>query len=496
MCVFFRFRRPALLVVLAAVAVFLPSCVERAYAAKNVIIMIADGAGYNTWLATSMYQGKVGKQVYDGAGWLKTSVATYPLNRSEAPTKKMKQDEAVIYSEAKAWDKTPVEDELFPFAGYKWLTSTYTDSAAAATAMATGKKTYNNSINWSNEDRPMLGETIPEIAKKRGRSVGVITTVPWSHATPAGFGGAHSIKRDKYVEIANEMLDASYLDVIMGAGHPDFDDDGKPLTRPLKRSDFQYVGGRKTWETLKKESHPAGWTMIETKEEFEKLAAGPGVKKLLGTAQVGQSLQKGRAIGEAPLPGTKPRQLVPFEKPLLTTVPDLATMAKGAINCLSSNPDGFYLMIEGGAVDWANHSKQPERMIEEQMDYLRAVEAVVAWVDKNSNWEDTVLILTADHECGFVWGPDADKMAFPPLVDNGPGKMPGVKHYSDNHSNSLVPLYARGKDAEKFKELVRGRDATAAAFWDVSGEYIGNVDIFTVMNEALKEPVKAAPKAE
>ena len=59
---------------------------QPAWAAKNVILMIADGGGHNTWLAASMYQGKVGKQVYDQPGWLRFSCCTYPLNLSTKPT--------------------------------------------------------------------------------------------------------------------------------------------------------------------------------------------------------------------------------------------------------------------------------------------------------------------------------------------------------------------------------------------------------------------------
>ena len=81
-------------------------------------------------------------------------------------------------------------------------------------------------------------------------------------------------------------------------------------------------------------------------------------------------------------------------------------------------------MIEGGAVDWANHANEPDRMIEEQIDFVKAVEAVVAWVDKHSNWNDTLLILTADHECGLLWGPDSDRVAFQPLADRGRARCP------------------------------------------------------------------------
>ena len=147
-------------------------------------------------------------------------------------------------------------------------------------------------------------------------------------------------------------------------------------------------------------------------------------------------------------------------------------------------------MIEGGAVDWANHANQPERTIEEQIDFVQAVEAVVEWVEKNSNWDDTLLILTADHECGLLLGPDSDKIPFQPLTDNGLGKMPGMRHNADGHANSLVPIYARGTDAELFKKLVKGKDEKAASAWSISGDYVDNTDIFAVMKAAMERESK------
>ena len=458
------------------------------WAAKNVILMIADGSGYNTWLAASMYQAKLGGQVYDRPGWRRVGCSTYPLNLFIAPTGSVAQDRTLIYDPLKAWDGTTSDSKNAGFAGYVYLTTTATDSAAAATAMATGRKTYNNSINWSNDNRPMRGLSIAEIAKARGKSVGVITTVQWSDATPAGLGGAHNVNRKNHAEIANEMLGGGRLDVIMGACNPDFDNDGRELPANARR-DYQWVGGEETWKSLKQGKR--GWKLIENKADFEALTSGPALPKVLGVAQVANTLQEKRG---RPLTALKTTAAVttpaeqPFSIPFNQHVPTLATMTKGAINCLDHNPKGFYLMIEGGAVDWANHANEPARMIEEQVDFVKAVEAVVDWVDKHSNWDDTLLILTADHECGLVWGPKSHKIAFDPIEDNGPGRLPGMKHNSHGHSNSLVPLYARGPGSRRFsEELAEGIDAKAAVVWRFSGLYIDNTSIFKVMQAEVSK---------
>jgi len=175
----------------------------------------------------------------------------------------------------------------------------------------------------------------------------------------------------------------------------------------------------------------------------------------------------------------------PFATPFNDHVPTLATMALGAINVLDNNPRGFYLMIEGGAVDWANHANQLHRMIEEQSDFLAAVEAVVNWIEKNSSWDETLLILTADHECGLLWGPNSNETPFDPIRDQGPGKMPAARYNATGHTNSLVPLYARGVGADLFRKLIRGKDSRAAEVWGISGEFVDNTDIFRVTRAVL-----------
>jgi len=481
-----------------ALAFIVVSC-RSAWAAKNVIIMVADGSGCNTWLATSMYQGKVGKQIYDGPDWRRYPATTYPLTTASSPTLKNEQVPSLIYDPAKYWDGTPVAGKSASdkptFAGYAWAKGANTDSAAAASALATGIKTYKSAINWTDDNKSLAGRTIAELAKAQGKAVGVITTVEWSHATPACLGGAHHSGRNAYLELGSEMLNAPWLDVIMGAGHPHFDDDGKPSTAKPSDSQWAYVGGQKNWELLTAGKHPAGWKFIETKADFEALAQDPNPpKKVLGNAQAATTLQCNRTQpktdAKTSANATPVKALEPFETPQNQNVPSLPTMTKGAIRCMEGNPNGFYLMIEGGAVDWANHHNEPAHMIEEQSDFVASVEAVAQWVESHGGWSETLLILTADHETGMIWGPQSDTVPFQPLADNGPGKLPGMRYNTTGHTNSLVPAYACGAGSQRFADLVRGADATAAKVWSVSGQYVDNTDIFTVMKDAVMAPAK------
>lgn len=198
-------------------------------------------------------------------------------------------------------------------------------------------------------------------------------------------------------------------------------------------------------------------------------------------------------------------------------VPNLATMSVGALNVLAKDEDGFFVMIEGGAVDWMGHANNMPRFIEEQVDFNLAVDAVIDWVEANSSWDETLLIITADHETGGIWGEgtwtnstggpvaasmdrDAVEAArfnpaedifnrFLAVQDRGAGNMPGYQFASGNHTNELVPLWAIGKGADHFAKFTR-TDVRAGQLWGEAygwdGRYVDNTSVFLVMEDVLK----------
>jgi alkaline phosphatase len=439
---------------------------------KNVILMVADGGGFGVRDSTSMYQGRwdagAGRsaQVYDGPGWVKYACSTYPLNLSTAPTDSGVQDKNLVYDSVKAWDRGNEKP-------YAWLMATYTDSAAAATALSTGSKTYNNAINWSDRKQP-LQPTMSEAAKSAGKSAGVVTSVQWSHATPAGLSNAHNVDRDNYVEIATAMLSGEVMDVVMGCGNPDYDNNGAAVT---KAKEFKYVGGPETWNAIEAARASAdgtyqGFRPVSTKAEFEALTSGPTPRRVVGTAQVATTLQQARQA-----PKTKDPDV---DTPPNANVPSLATMVRGALNVMDDNPKGLFLLVEGGAVDWAAHNNNARRVIQEQSEFVAAIEAVVAWVETHSNWDETLLVLTADHETGLLWGPDSDKVPFEPLVDQGPQRIPKMRFNSKNHTNSLVPVCAKGARGQLLSRLVIGDDP-------VRGPYVDNTGVAQLLLNAVAD---------
>ncbi len=436
---------------------------------KNVFLMVADGAGYKTWTAASMYQGRwdasTGKstQVYDGPGWVGFGCSTYPLHTSTIPSGSGLQEVGLIYDPAQAWDRAQ---------GYAWLRSGSTDSAAAATALSTATKTFNHAINWSDQDQP-LGPTLAEMAKAAGKAVGVVTTVPWSHATPAGLANAHNISRNNLADIANAMLTGGVMDVIMGAGNPDYDNNGAPQEIA---KEYQPVGGLDTWRAIEQARVlPAGtyqgFRPLSTLAEFQALLTGPTPRRVLGTAQVATTLQEARQGPNAGEPDV--------DSPRNPGVPDLVTLVRGALNVLDEDPDGLFLAIEGGAIDWANHQNNASRMIQEQVEFVAAIEAVIAWVEANSHWGETLLIVTADHDTGLVWGPRSDQMPFEPLTDQGAGRVPKLAFNTTHHTNSLVPVYARGAGSELLAQFVIGNDP-------VRGGYVDNTGVAKVLRYAVE----------
>ena len=433
----------------------LPSC-RRAPRPFNIILMISDGCGYNCFELAKLYQyGQAKSQVYDSFP-VQFAVSTY--SASSTP-----------YDPQQAWES------------FDFVLSDPTDSAAAATAMATGVKTNDGMVGIDPEGSQLTN--IIEVAEALGKKTGTVTSVPFCHATPASFL-AHVDQRYKYGEIAHQIILESPADVVMGCGHPCYDRNGQLTEEP----NFRFVKDQGTWEALIQgeagadadgDGHPDPWTVIESLTEFRSLIEGPSPNRVFGIAPIYRTLQQDRE-GDV--------NADPFDVPLIDNVPTLIEMSLGALNVLDDDPDGFFLMVEGGAVDWACEDNQKVRLIEEQVSFDRTVEAVLDWIETHSSWDDTLLIVTSDHETGYITGPGSgiespdgnNPDMWKPLVNNGKGVVPEMEWHSDYHTNSLVPLFARGFGSERFAVLANESDP-------VHGFYLDNTEIGLLMIELLNE---------
>ena len=458
-------------VVAASMAITAP-----ADAAKNVIIMVTDGASWGTYDMASYWEyGQKGMQPYDSFP-VKLGMTTYPLNTSTSPTNSGTPQ--IDYDPDQAWDTTQVGTPHH-FAGYQYIKADYTDSAAAGTALATGQKTYNSAINFDDFGDPL--PTIVHAAKDTGRATGSISSVPISHATPAALGGAQNINRNNYHQISKQMLDDGILDVWMGAGHPFYDDNGQLLATP----NYRYISEEDLTRVVNGETD---WTLITTKAEFEAIADGTTVPtgKVLGIAEVANTLQYNRSSDPAVMGEDAS---LPSGIGQIPTVPTLATMTQATLNILGQDEDGMYLHVEGGAVDWAAHANATARIIEEQIDFNNSVKVVIDWVEANSSWDETLLLVLTDHGNAMPMGPDSDTIAFQPIQNNGQGELPGVLWHYGTHTNENTLMFAKGAGSEMLFDYVVGEDfglVEILAFND--GRYIDNTSVFSVMAAALASP--------
>ncbi len=419
-----------------------PAATASPAAPKNVIVMIGDGMGFNQLDATGLYRyGTSAAQVEvdAGTGAITRAASTQVPELAAADVKLAIQTTQAggTYDPTTAWSS------------FGDVLKNPTDSAAAATAMATGVKTSNGAIGVDPAGRSL--EDLAELAISKGRKAGVVTTVPFSHATPAGFS-AHEATRASYKAIARDQVN-SKLSVVMGAGNPWYTDNHNRRSSPkytyLYKSDYRALTAGRT-----------GFSYLSTKTAFDKLATGDAPSRVFGIARVASTLQQERS-GSTSKPGA-PRN----------AVPTLATMAKGALNVLDADPDGFFVMIEGGAIDWANHAHQSGRVLEEGTDFLKAIAAVNNWVETNSSWDETLLIVTADHESGYLTGRGADPNWT--KITGAPGAVPLMGWHSGGHTKQLVPFFARGAGATYFTDEVIGSDP-------VRGAYIDNTSVQKVV---------------
>ena len=248
-----------------------------------------------------------------------------------------------------------------PVSGY------VTDSAAGATALAAGIKTYNGAIGVDVDKKPV--NTVFHTAKRMGMKTGAVVTSQVNHATPAGFI-AHNESRRNYNEIADSYLDDTLegqikFDLLMGGGWQYFIRDDRNLVTEFKQKGFQYVDSYGDISSLNTSKPALG------------LFADVGLPYVLDDSD------KAR----------------------------LSLMTKQATKQLEDK-DGFFLLVEASQVDWAGHSNDIASAMHEMDDLAKTLEYLEGYVKENP---DTLVILTADHSTGgmsiaangiYEWNPE------------------------------------------------------------------------------------------
>jgi alkaline phosphatase len=267
-----------------------------------------------------------------------------------------------------------------------------TDSGAAATAYATGVRTFNLAIGVGPDSLPRT--TVLEAARDRGRATGLVATSSVTHATPASFA-AHVPNRASQLEIARQMAGAG-VDVLLGGGERWFAPTGRPdgtdLLAPLRSTH----------------------RVVTSAAEFAALDPR-ATRRLIGL------------FADDQMPAAAER------------VPTLPAMTRAAIEILAADPDGFFLMVEGSQPDWRGHENKPlELLTAEMLDFDRAIGVAVEFQARNP---ETLIVVVSDHETGGL----------ALETSRGPAGEPApvARYTTTGHTGEMVPLFARGPGAER-----------------------------------------------
>lgn len=265
-----------------------------------------------------------------------------------------------------------------------------TDSGAGATAFSIGKKTFNGAIGV--DATRVAHPTILEIAEDNKLATGLIVSCSITHATPAAFI-AHQPSRAMVEEIAADFLKTD-IDVFIGGGRKHFTQrkDGKNLLDSLKLKNYQ---------------------VADTLADIIKITSG----KLAGFIADAEPPKVSEGRGDQLLQSTKT-----------------------ALTILQKNKKGFFMMVEGSQIDWGGHANDATYVVNEMVDFDKAIGAVLDFAEKDGN---TLVIITADHETGGMALINGDMNS---------GKVE-AKFNTTGHTGVMVPVFSYGPGAEKFSGI-------------------------------------------
>ena len=346
------------------------TCLQVVSAAepKNVIVFIADGLGPEHMEATRMYLG---------------------------------------------------EDLFFESLPHMAMTTTYsansdiTESASAATSMATGHKVDNCVVAMAYPGDGGELETTVEYYRDRGKLTGLVTTMHITDYTPAGFA-AHEPYRDFTANIASDYLTQTRPNVLFGGG-------GHWMTTSAAAA--------------------AGYTVVEDRAELFALDTE----------------------AETYVSGQFGSTWLPCEYDGLGDLPHLSDMTQVALDVLDNDPNGFFLMVEGGLIDGTCHAHDLPRTVGEIIEFDNTIEMVMDWASTRT---DTLVVVTSDHETGGL----------SVLADNGPGNYPTVEWGTWWHTGVDVPTYAWGLNAHTISGVIDNTDIYHLTTMSESSDFDGDGD--------------------
>ena len=261
-----------------------------------------------------------------------------------------------------------------------------TDSAASGTALASGTKTTYRTLGLDEKGKEV--KSILEYASENGKATALVAAAKITHATPAAFI-AHVPLRSQYEDIATFFI-TDEIDVFIGGGLDDFNkrEDAKSLIPQLKEKGFQ---------------------VVTTSDALNEIHSGK-IAALLASGHIARYPARGEFLVES---------------------------TQKALEIVSQDEDGFFMMVEGSQIDWGGHDNDAGYVIEEMLDFDRTVGEVLKFAEKDGH---TLVIITGDHETGGM------------SVHNVDLEKGGVeaRFTTSGHSSVMLPVYAYGPGADMF----------------------------------------------
>jgi alkaline phosphatase len=313
-----------------------------------------------------------------------------------------------------------------------------TDSAAGGTAIATGVKTFNGAAGVDADKNPV--QSVLERASQAGKATGLVTDSQVTDATPASFG-AHVPDRDKHSEIARQFIEESKPDVILGGGEDYWYPEGDPGAFPDEPKVDPEEKSIGTEGNLVQEAQDSGYQYVTNASEL-RTASGPRLLGLFANEEMFQQAPEGEgAVYDPPV--------------------SLPEMTQKAMDILSQDPNGFFLLVEGEGIDEMAHQSNAGLVIKSGRQLDEAVKVGKSFAQSDP---DTLVIVTADHETGSLAIEDTNEIQSDPAYPNesgagqtaedGPFRVANsdkeflVDWTTTNHTAEDVPLTAMGPGSE------------------------------------------------
>ncbi|MBX9246154.1 alkaline phosphatase [Actinotalea ferrariae] len=323
-----------------------------------------------------------------------------------------------------------------------------TDSAASATAFATGVRTYNGAIGVDLAGNPV--PTLLEAARDLRKATGLVTTSQVTDATPASFG-AHVADRGDQTEIARQYIEETRPDVILGGGEDWWYPVGDPGFYEDDPADPRPEVSMSTIGNLVEQAEATGYDYVSTPEEL----AATDADRILGlfaNEEMFEQAPEGQGDEYAP-------------------VVSLSTMTQKALDVLSQDRRGFFLLVEEEAIDEMAHANNAGRTIQAGQALDETVALVHEFASRNRG---TLVVVVGDHETGGLTvenvdpddesgDPDSTSEDVLQSLEDGPFDIAGsdlqftVDWTTPGHSGAATPLTAEGPGAER---LARAQHST------------------------------------